>query len=126
MPQLLHDVESMEALVRRSEETYAANTEDKADPSKVLIRAQLAARHGLSRKALDMMCERALSRETQGSRLSDKQFVQGYIADSYAQLLQFRLMVLYTAWEIDKFNDYDEARIDRFIEAYIGIDHHKG
>src|SRR5256714_6739526 len=67
---------------------------------------------GLSHKALDMMCERALSRETQGSRLSDKQFVQGYIADSYAQLLQFRLMVLYTAWEIDKFNDYKKVRKD--------------
>jgi acyl-CoA dehydrogenase len=67
---------------------------------------------GLSRSALDMMCERALSRETQGSRLSDKQFVQGYIADSYAQLLQFRLMVLYTAWEIDKYNDYKKVRKD--------------
>ena len=41
---------------------------------------------GLAQKALDMMCERALSRETQGSLLADKQFVQGYIADSYAQL----------------------------------------
>jgi hypothetical protein len=30
-----------------------------------------------------------------------------------------------TAWtRIDKFNNYDEARIVRFIEAYIGIDHH--
>src|SRR5690349_16880581 len=67
---------------------------------------------GLARKALDMMCERALSRETQGSRLSDKQFIQGYIADSYAQLLQFRLMVLYTAWEIDKYNDYKKVRKD--------------
>src|ERR1700704_1920972 len=67
---------------------------------------------GLSRRALDMMCERALSRETQGSLLSDKQFIQGYIADSYAQLLQFRLMVLYTAWEIDKYNDYKKVRKD--------------
>jgi acyl-CoA dehydrogenase len=67
---------------------------------------------GMSQRALDMMCERALSRETQGSRLSDKQFVQGYIADSYAQLLQFRLMVLYTAWEIDKYNDYKKVRKD--------------
>ena len=57
---------------------------------------------GLAQNALDMMCERALSRETAGSKLSDKQFVQGYIADSYAQLAQFRLFVLYTAWEIDK------------------------
>src|SRR6476660_5029694 len=67
---------------------------------------------GLSQKALDMMCERALSRETQGSILADKQFVQGYIADSYAQLVQFRLFVLYTAWEIDKYNDYKRVRKD--------------
>jgi len=67
---------------------------------------------GLSKKALDMMCERALSRKTQGSLLAEKQFVQGYIADSYAQLVQFRLFVLYTAWEIDKYNDYRRVRKD--------------
>ncbi|MBV9255631.1 MAG: acyl-CoA dehydrogenase family protein, partial [Actinobacteria bacterium] len=67
---------------------------------------------GLASKAIDMMCERALSRETQGSLLAEKQFVQGYIADSYAQLLQFRLMVLYTAWEIDRYNDYKRVRKD--------------
>jgi len=67
---------------------------------------------GMAQKALDMMCERALSRETAGSILADKQFVQGYIADSYAQLKQFRLFVLYTAWEIDKYNDYKRVRKD--------------
>src|SRR5436309_1140615 len=67
---------------------------------------------GLARKALDMMCERALSRTTQGSLLAEKQFVQGYIADSYAQLVQFRLFVLYTAWSIDKHNDYRKVRKD--------------
>ena len=67
---------------------------------------------GLAKKALDMMCERALSRETAGSLLGDKQFVQGYIADSYAQLVQFRLFVLYTAWSIDKHNDYRKVRKD--------------
>jgi len=67
---------------------------------------------GMAQKALDMMCERALSRETQGSLLADKQFVQGYIADSYAQLVQFRLFVLYTAWEIDEYNDYKRVRKD--------------
>jgi acyl-CoA dehydrogenase len=67
---------------------------------------------GLATKALDMMCERALSRETQGSLLAEKQFVQGYIADSYAQLVQFRLFVLYTAWTIDKHGDYRKVRKD--------------
>jgi acyl-CoA dehydrogenase len=67
---------------------------------------------GLAQRAFDMMCERALSRETAGSLLADKQFVQGYIADSYAQLVQYRLFVLYTAWEIDKYNDYKRVRKD--------------
>jgi acyl-CoA dehydrogenase len=67
---------------------------------------------GLAQKAIDMMNERVLSRHTQGSLLADKQFVQGYIADSYAQLVQFRLFVLYTAWEIDKYNDYKRVRKD--------------
>jgi len=31
-----------------------------------------------------------------------------------------------TAWtRIDTFTEFDEARMDRFIEAYVGIDHHK-
>jgi acyl-CoA dehydrogenase len=63
-------------------------------------------------KALDMLCERALSRYTKGSKLSEKQFVQGYIADSYAQLQQFRLLVLHTAWKIDKYHDYRKVRKD--------------
>ena len=67
---------------------------------------------GMANRAFDMMCERALSRHTQGSLLADKQFVQGYIADSYAQIAQFRLFVLQTAWKIDKYQDYKRVRKD--------------
>jgi acyl-CoA dehydrogenase len=67
---------------------------------------------GLANKALDMMCERVLSREVQGGLLAEKQFAQGYIADSYNQLMQFRLFVLYVAWSIDKHNDYRKVRKD--------------
>src|SRR5579863_8410356 len=67
---------------------------------------------GVCQKAIDMMCERALSRHTQGSILADKQSVQNYIADSYAQLMQFRLFVLYVAWEIDQYQDYRKVRHD--------------
>ena len=49
---------------------------------------------GVMPKALDMMCERALSRETQGSLLADKQMVQSDIAESYARAREFRLLVL--------------------------------
>ena len=54
------------------------------------------------KKALQMMCERALSRRTQGGPLAEKQMVQEAIADSFIQLEQFRLLVLYAAWHIDK------------------------
>ncbi|MFT4519840.1 MAG: acyl-CoA dehydrogenase [Halioglobus sp.] len=54
------------------------------------------------RRALDMLCERALSRHTQGTVLAEKQSVQNYIADSFIQLEQFRLLVLYAAWWCDK------------------------
>jgi acyl-CoA dehydrogenase len=67
---------------------------------------------GICQRALDMMCERALSRETRGSKLADKQAVQGYIADSWAELQQFRLFVLQTAWKIDRYNDYGKVRED--------------
>ena len=40
----------------------------------------------ICQRALDLLCERVLSRETQGSLLAKKQFIQGDIADSYAEL----------------------------------------
>lgn len=54
------------------------------------------------KSALKMMCERALSRRTQGEQLARKQMVQEKIADSFIQIEQFRLLVLYAAWHIDK------------------------
>jgi acyl-CoA dehydrogenase len=67
---------------------------------------------GEARKAFDMMCERALSRVTAGERLADKQMVQEKIADSWIELEQFRLLVLRTAWLIDKHQDYRKVRKD--------------
>ena len=57
-----------------------------------------------------MMCERALSRTTQGELLAEKQMVQEMIADSWIQLQQFRLMVLYTAWLIDQSSTAEARR----------------
>lgn len=57
---------------------------------------------GMCQRAFDMMCERVLSRETQGSLLADKQMVQDAVAQSFVQIQQFRLLVLYTAWLIDQ------------------------
>ncbi|WP_024795312.1 acyl-CoA dehydrogenase family protein [Tomitella biformata] len=67
---------------------------------------------GLAQRALDMMCERALSRTTRGKPLAERETVQTYIAQSYAELQQFRLFVLQTAWKIDKTKDYSQCRTD--------------
>jgi acyl-CoA dehydrogenase len=67
---------------------------------------------GQVQKAFDMMCERALSRTTQGELLSRKQLVQGMIADSWIEMESFRLLVMRTAWRIDKYKDYKRVRAD--------------
>ncbi|ETW93498.1 MAG: acyl-CoA dehydrogenase [Candidatus Entotheonella factor] len=67
---------------------------------------------GQVKKAFDQMCERALSRTTQGEVLANKQMVQEKIADSWIEIEQFRLLVMQTAWRIDKYKDYRKVRKD--------------
>ena len=67
---------------------------------------------GLVKRAFDMMCERALSRTTKGEILGRKQLVQQMIADSWIQMEQFRLLMLRTAWRIDRYDDYRRVRAD--------------
>jgi len=66
----------------------------------------------LARSAFEMMCERAVSRKTRHGRLADFQMTQEKIADSWIQIEQFRLLVLRTAWLIDKHHDYQKVRRD--------------
>ncbi|MGF1596379.1 MAG: acyl-CoA dehydrogenase family protein [Acidimicrobiales bacterium] len=67
---------------------------------------------GRVQRLFDMMCERALSRTTKGELLSQKQMVQEMIADSWIEMEMFRLLVLRTAWRIDKYQDYRKVRKD--------------
>jgi acyl-CoA dehydrogenase len=62
--------------------------------------------------AFDMMCERAVSRRTRNGTLGSLQMTQERIADSWIQIEQFRLLVLRTAWLIDKHKDYARVRKD--------------
>src|ERR1700733_4630471 len=61
------------------------------------------------KRAFDMMCERALSRESHGKVIADHQMVQSAIAESYAEINMLRLLVLWTAWTIDN-SSTQEAR----------------
>ena len=67
---------------------------------------------GACRHALDLMCRRAVSRTTRDGRLADLQMVQEQIAESWIAVESFRLLVLRTAWLIDKHKDYNKVRKD--------------
>ncbi len=52
-------------------------------------------------RAFDLMVERMLNREVHGGLLKDKQFMQGFVADSYMDLQSARLMTIHAAEKVD-------------------------
>ena len=64
---------------------------------------------GQMERAFALMCSYALEREAFGGPLAEKQTVQNWIADSYAQIHACRLMTLDAAHKID---GGDEARVE--------------
>jgi acyl-CoA dehydrogenase len=61
-------------------------------------------------RAFDLMVERACQREVHGGLLKEKQFIQGFIADSYVDIQAARLMTIHAAEKIDQ--DDGSARTD--------------
>src|SRR4051794_40363178 len=74
---------------------------------------------GVSQRAFDMLCERALSRYAFGSQLSEKQTIQNWIADSAAQMQAARLMTLHAAWRMDN-EGASPARTDISLIKFSG------
>jgi acyl-CoA dehydrogenase len=64
---------------------------------------------GQMQRAFDLMCEYSLQRQTSTGPLSDKQTIQNWIADSYAEIQACRFMTLDAAHKIDA---GDEARVE--------------
>jgi alkylation response protein AidB-like acyl-CoA dehydrogenase len=64
---------------------------------------------GQMQRAFDLMCTRALERESFGGPLAEKQTVQNWIADSAAEIQACRLITLDAAHKIDR---GDEARVE--------------
>ncbi len=56
---------------------------------------------GSAERAFELMCRRANEREAFGGKLSEKQFVQDFIAKSRIEIDAARLMVLHAAWRMD-------------------------
>ncbi len=56
---------------------------------------------GMAERAFEIMCKHANERESFGSKLGDKQFVQEWIASSRMEIDQARLLTQYAAWKMD-------------------------
>ena len=74
---------------------------------------------GQSKRAFDMLCERAVSRYAHGSYLSEKQTIQNWVADSMAEMTAARLMTLYAAWRMDQVGA-PAARVEIAMIKYHG------
>src|SRR3954452_12467870 len=64
---------------------------------------------GQMQRAFELMCARALERETSGGPLAEKQTIQNWIAESAADIQACRLMTKQAAQRID---EGDEARVE--------------
>ncbi|HYB90715.1 MAG TPA: acyl-CoA dehydrogenase family protein [Candidatus Binataceae bacterium] len=72
-------------------------------------------------RAFDLMVERATMREVHGGKLETKQFIQGFIADSYMDIQASRLMTIHCAERVDSGRDprTDISAIKIFVpQAY--------
>ena len=56
-------------------------------------------------RAFDLMVHRAATREVHGGLLETKQFIQGFIAESYIDIQAARLMTIHAAARIDAGGD---------------------
>jgi alkylation response protein AidB-like acyl-CoA dehydrogenase len=57
---------------------------------------------GLAQRALEITCERAVSRESHGRRLADHQMVQDFLYQSRSEIEAARLITFQAAWRMDK------------------------
>jgi acyl-CoA dehydrogenase len=74
---------------------------------------------GVSQRAFEMLCERAVSRYAHGSVLADKQTIQNWVADSAAEMQAARLMTLHAAWKMDN-EGASSARQDIGMIKFFG------
>jgi acyl-CoA dehydrogenase len=70
-------------------------------------------------RAFDLMVERATMREVHGGKLETKQFIQGFIADSYIDIQAARLMTIHCAERMDGGGDSrtDISALKIFVPA---------
>ena len=79
---------------------------------------------GQSRRAFDMLCERAVTRYVHGSLLAEKQMIQDWVAESHAEMQAARLLTLQAAWKMDQLHEQgrhaSEARVEIGVIKFWG------
>jgi len=77
---------------------------------------------GQAEVALDMMVGRSLERFSHGSFLAEKQGIQWMIADSTMEIYQCKLMILHSAYKIDRGEDFksEVSMTKHFVANALG------
>jgi alkylation response protein AidB-like acyl-CoA dehydrogenase len=75
---------------------------------------------GISERCLEMMCQRAVSRDiAPGEKLASRQVIQHWIADSRTEIDASRLMVLHAGWKIDQLGAKEARTEVSSIKYYV-------
>jgi alkylation response protein AidB-like acyl-CoA dehydrogenase len=75
---------------------------------------------GICERAFELMCQWAAMRHVAPDRtLSSRQIVQAWVAESRAEINAARLMVLHTAWKIDREGTYAAREEISLIKFYV-------
>ena len=75
-------------------------------------------------RAFDLMVERALIRQVHGGLLKDKQFIQGFIAESYMDVQSARLMTINAAEKVAN-GDPDVRTAISAIKVFVPAAYHR-
>ena len=75
-------------------------------------------------RAFDLMVERTLVRQVHGGLLKDKQFIQGFIADSYMDVQSARLMTINAAEKVAN-GDPDVRTAISAIKVFVPAAYHR-
>jgi len=79
---------------------------------------------GQMRRAFDLMVERSLVREVHGGLLKDKQFIQGFIAESFMDVQSARLMTIDAANSVAA-NDPEARTAISAIKVFVPAAYHR-
>ncbi|MGR7000119.1 acyl-CoA dehydrogenase family protein [Yinghuangia aomiensis] len=74
---------------------------------------------GQAQRALDIMCERAVSRTSHGRTLGQHQMVQDYIAVSHTDIQAARLLTFQTAWRMDRLGAREVRAELGMVKAHV-------